>query len=130
MRIEILMGMVLFAASPAWAQTYHVGSKCKQFTTHVPSADVNVKAGEDAHGNAVIPADINAPPLDTEALKNPPIALNLPINAYIRPESFNADLSDARIQAGTITTDAQGKMMLNNEILSTGPQAVYPEECK
>jgi hypothetical protein len=126
----VFLWIALCLALPAWAQTYHVGSKCKQLTAHVPNQDVNVSTGTDIHGNPVVPADLNASPVDIESLKNPPIGLNLPISAYINPEIYNADLSDTRIQAGTISTDAQSNMKLNNEILSTSQQGVYPEECK
>lgn len=116
-------------ASPGLAGVYHAGSKCKPLSAHVPDANVAAIPGQDQHGRQVVPADLNAPPVDMEALKRPPIALHLPIDAYLKTDSYNADLSHAEIEAGTITQDAQGGLSLNGNPLSTGQQ-LYPEECQ
>lgn len=130
MKIGSVSLLVVCMAMPAYAEIYHAGSKCKPLQAHSPDANVEAKPGMDQHGRAVAPADINAPPMDTEALKNPPIALNLPIDAYLKTDAYNADLSRAEIQLGTISQGEHGGVNLNNEVLSTSPQAVYPEYCQ
>lgn len=116
-------------ALPAEAEIYHAGGKCKPLKA-VPEEDVNLVPGQDLHGQPVVPADIEPPPVDMEALKNPPIGLRLPIDAYIKPDAYNADLSGTEIRSGTITQGQEGQILLNGKPLSTGQQAVYPEECR
>lgn len=124
--ILLFLGLV---ALPAQAEIYHAGSKCKPLQA-VPDADVNLVPGQDLHGQPVAPADVEAPPVDMEALKNPPIGLRLPIDAYIDPDAYNADLSGTEIRPGTITQGQGGQVLLNNKILSSGSQAVYPQDCQ
>lgn len=129
MRALSILGCLL--AFPAMAGgVYHVGGKCRPAAIHTPDASVEAKPGMDIHGREVMPADVNAPPMDIEALKNPPIALNLPIDRYLDERAYNVDLRRAEIQPGVITQGENGQLKLNNEILSTGPQEVYPEGCE
>lgn len=125
-----LPALIVSFSFPSFAGVYHAGGGCKPATLHVPDKDVHVTSGQNHHGEQVVPADMHASAMDAEFLKSPPIALNLPLNDYIREESFNAALGRAEIQVGTVTHNSEGEVKLNNEILSTAPQEVYSEECK
>lgn len=126
---KITLLFLIFTAFPAHAAIYHAGSKCKPLQA-VPDGDVNLVPGQDLHGQPVVPADVEAPPVDMEALKNPPIGLRLPIDAYINPDAYNADLSGTEIRPGTLTQGQNGQILLNNKPLSSGQQPVYSEECQ
>lgn len=128
---SVVLGIVAACISfPCLAGTYHAGGGCKPLPTHVPAADVAVSAGVGANRQNVLPADVNAPPISHESLTNPPIALNLPLNAYLKPDAYNADLSAAEIQLGTLKADADKGLTLNNETLSTGAESVYSTDCQ
>lgn len=126
----LLSALVISVSFPSLAGVYRAGGGCAPAPVHVSDKDVHVTSGQNHHGEQVIPADMHSPSMDVESLKNPPIAMNLPLNAYIREESFNAPLGQAEIQLGTVTHNSEGEVKLNNEILSTAPQEVYSEKCK
>ncbi len=57
--------MMLGVASVAHAETIRIDkATCRYVTKHVPDADVTYQPGRDAHGRAVVPADINASPIN------------------------------------------------------------------
>jgi hypothetical protein len=117
-------------ASPAWATTYHAGSDCKPLETYAASPDVEARPGYDAKGRAVASPDLQPSSMDIEALKQPSIALDMPMGAHVKQDSYNADLSRADIEVGRIKLGPQGEVRLNDQILSTGQQSVYPKGCE
>ncbi len=120
--------IIALVAFPVQAGVYTTKTRCKPLNHHAPRADVEAKTGYDHHGNALAPVDANAPPMDVEALKNPPIALNLPINEYIKADRYNVPMDRAEIQLGTIQNDQDKGVTLNGSALSA--QEYYPEECE
>lgn len=129
MRVLIAIMTVLWGA-PALATTYHAGSGCKPLGAYTPSPDVEARAGYDAKGRAVASPDLHAPAMDIEALKQPSIALDMPMGSRIDADAYNADFGRADIQVGTLKVGPQGEVRLNEQILSTGQQSVYPKGCE
>jgi len=129
MRIWVVLALVFFNHS-AYAATYHAGSDCAPLQTYTPSPDVEARPGYDQHGNAVASPDLQGSTMDTEALKHPNIALDMPLPNYLKEDKYNGDFSRSDIQVGNVKVGEQGEVTMNGQILSTGQQAVYPKECK
>lgn len=123
-----IVGML--AATGAHAATYHAGSDCMPLEAHTPSPDIEARPGYDHKGRQVVSPDLTTSTIDTEALKHPNIALDIPMGKYVDQDNYNADLSRTDIQVGQLKVGEQGEVKLNDQILSTGQQAVYPRECK
>lgn len=117
-------------ATGAQAATYHAGSDCAPLEAHTPRPDIEARPGYDHKGNQVVSPDLTTSTIDTEALKHPNIALDIPMAGYVDQDKYNADLSRTDIQVGQLKVGEQGEVKLNDQILSTGQQAVYPKECK
>lgn len=129
--MRMLIGMMLALwAAPAMATTYHAGSDCKPLETYAPSPDIEARAGFDAKGRVVASPDLHAPSMDIEALKQPTIALDMPMGTRVNPEAYNADFGRADIELGKLKVGPQGEVRLNEQILSTGQQSVYPKGCE
>lgn len=119
--ISLMLPMVAFAQ-------YHAGSgKCGRLERHVPSADLEARDGFDRHGNPVVPADM-APNNLAKQFDNSNIRIDIPVTNYLDQDKYNTDLSDARIQAGTVSVMKDGSTALNGQPLTQ--QDMYSTECQ
>jgi hypothetical protein len=118
---------LLFLAAPAMAQ-YHAGSgKCAPLTPHMPDVSVNVTPGQGASGNPVAPADLNPLPY-AAAMGDVALNLDIPVSNYINTTPYNADLSESRLNLGTVTVPQQGTPAWNGVALEAQP--LFSTECQ
>jgi len=123
----LITAFCIFIAAPAHAQYSTSGSDCDPLAVHVPSADVAVVDGFDHRGNAIAPAD-GSPSVLAKQFETNNISLDIPITNYVNQNNYNADLSESRINIGTITSSKDGGVALNSEPIA--PQNIYSTECK
>ncbi|MFZ4125216.1 MAG: hypothetical protein ACOYJ2_03995 [Rickettsiales bacterium] len=112
---------------PAFAQ-YHAGaSDCDPYLTYQPSADVEAKDGFDQHGNPIKSADME-PNTIAKQFENTTIGLDIPVTNHVNKDKYNADLSESRINLGTIDVKKDGTTSLNGAPIKQ--QNIYRSECK
>ncbi len=76
MRQAFLFLGALFMAAPALAQTVEY-AECKTIAEYFPQADVNYQPGVDVNGKAVVPADLNAAPMELPDIMTIPLSIDL-----------------------------------------------------
>lgn len=68
-------------------------AECRTLAEYVPQAGVNYQPGVDVHGNTVVPADINAAPIDLPDVMAIPLSFDLAQRLPDPPEGMRADAS-------------------------------------
>lgn len=96
---------------------------------HVPAADVEYKAGLDAYGHAVVPADLpRSGPKLVDMEQGVLLDMRLPVDPYVNKDNYNADLSDTRVRPGMMKVTKDGVYSASGEKLEppvAGP-CIFP----
>ncbi len=122
---------IYFAVSDARAEDtiYHVGGsgECDPLPEYKPPEGVNTTAREGASGKKVAAADLESSPI-SDQFKSVDIPLKIPAAKYLKTDTYNADVSESFIEAGTIHVDQESGTTLNGHSLN-GSSAM-PMKCK
>ena len=121
--IRFLIAMVvLLAASPAWAQP--VPMECQLLPVHVPKGDVAFKPGVDVRGKPVVPADINAAPIE------PPKTIVIPLTVDMAKKLTNNNVDGLKLDAplGMLEIHSNGRVVYNDRDLTPQVYALCGRE--
>lgn len=123
--------LIYFAAGEAKADDtiYHVGGsgECEGLPAYKTPEGVNVAAGEGTKGKKVAPADLQPNPL-AEQFSTVDIPIKIPTGNYISSESYNADMSESFIEAGTLSVGQDGDIKMNGRLINDS--AILSDKCK
>ncbi|MDA0230842.1 MAG: hypothetical protein O3B21_11730 [Proteobacteria bacterium] len=107
-------------------------SACQTLTAHTPHDDVAYRPGLDVSGNAVAPADLNAPgQLDFDADHEFRLPIELPLEnvlAIAATDTLNI-IRDSNIGVGLVTVK-NGQAYFNDEPLSGAQSHAIAVECQ
>lgn len=129
MNILTLFGVMLFV-SPAFAQTMVVPPECRLLPEHRPSPDVAYQSGVDTKGKSVVPADINAAPID---IANQTIVVPLTIDLAERMRGQPAEGLQLEGNLGYLEIQPDGRVSHNGQDWTSqvyvlcGKQGVMPD---
>lgn len=100
--------------------TNFCGNSQRDTVVHVPRDDVTYKAGVDSKGWFVSPADINEP----LTINSFSIPITIPLTSQKdHLSTYNADLSETNIHAGTLTINNDGSVLFNGIPLNQNADA-------
>lgn len=128
MKHMLALLLVIFPAS-AWAGEEEVDGLspemrkeiCRSYVTHIPRDDVEYKPGVTRDGWVIPPADLQEP---ITIMDDITINLDMPLLPHVpQAAGINADLSEMRIHAGTLTI-RKGQVYYNGKPLGEDRKAI------
>jgi hypothetical protein len=131
-RNDVLMigaALLCLIAFPAMAATYTtkgVGD-CANVTRYQQADGVEYEPGTDAKGWAVAPADINPPALTADDFSDVDIGLNIPVDPYLKDDTYNYDDKRSDIQLGTINVQRDGQTSVNGKRIDSDDGLLHPD---
>lgn len=132
-----LVVLLLLPPFPAFAAEIRVDhAACEYVMRHVPDADVAYRPGVDASGDAVVPPDLNASPVNEDLKRRIVIkltnqtakvfGLDLPV---VNTGNGSVPLAEAETEIGYVTLE-KGRAFLNGKPLSPASEAGLAALCK
>lgn len=122
--------LVMLAILPSAAYAQDDGKyppECRFLESHKPSNDVTYQPGVDVRGKAVVPADINAPPM---GLDQQTIVIPLTIDLAKRLQNNNVQGLELNATPGYLEVSPSGKVLYNGRDLTAQLQAVCDEKSR
>lgn len=102
--------LTLIIAMPAMAADNN-NAVCRTLVKHKPADNVIYKGGVDVHGNAVVPADVNAAPMPTPQVVKVPLTIDL----AKRVAALQGTGVQMENNMGMVEIHSDGKVMYNGQ---------------
>src|SRR3954454_3582957 len=122
--LTILIGL---GAGPAMADVAVTRQDCDRMVEYQQPPGVEYQAGVDAHGQTVVPADLNG------GIKiNPPETIVIPIELFLQDKYHipaNSVLWAGKAEVGTVTVHGK-RVYFNGQELSDPEEAALAELCR
>lgn len=122
--------LIWIFAMPAMAQTVQLPPECRLLPEHRPAPDVAYHAGVDVKGKAVVPADLNASPLD---VAQQTVVVPLTIDLAERMQGAGADGLKLEGNLGYLEIYPDGRVSHNGQDWTSqvyvlcGKQPILPD---